>query len=152
MSGHRSVPRSLAALRHDTAATPIRTAYSATGVSLGMRINLPGTLAILEACRAVPRPPRVIFTSSVASFGGPLPETAPFLLSSLCPLGLSYSSQKLWVMISAASGAPPARRRARGNEARRTAGATFQVKTWRCRELSQGHRSRIWPVAPAWWA
>lgn len=42
---------------------------------LGMRINLHGTLAILEACRALPRPPRALFTSSVASFGGPLPET-----------------------------------------------------------------------------
>jgi len=40
---------------------------------LGMRINLHGTLAVLEACRALPRPPRLIFTSSIASFGGPLP-------------------------------------------------------------------------------
>jgi D-erythronate 2-dehydrogenase len=41
---------------------------------LGMRINLHGTLAVLEACRALPRPPRLVFTSSVASFGGPLPD------------------------------------------------------------------------------
>ena len=40
---------------------------------LGMRINLHGTLAVLEACRALPRPPRLVFTSSIASFGGPLP-------------------------------------------------------------------------------
>jgi len=38
-----------------------------------MRINLHGTLAVLEACRALPRPPRLVFTSSIASFGGPLP-------------------------------------------------------------------------------
>jgi nucleoside-diphosphate-sugar epimerase len=48
---------------------------------LGMRINLHGTLAVLEACRALPRPPRLVFTSSIASFGGPLPavvdETIP---------------------------------------------------------------------------
>jgi nucleoside-diphosphate-sugar epimerase len=48
---------------------------------LGMRINLHGTLAVLEACRALPRPPRLLFTSSIASFGGPLPavvdETIP---------------------------------------------------------------------------
>ena len=40
---------------------------------LGMRINLHGTLAVLEACRALPCPPRLVFTSSIASFGGPLP-------------------------------------------------------------------------------
>ena len=48
---------------------------------LGMRINLHGTLAVLEACRALPHPPRLVFTSSIASFGGPLPavvdETIP---------------------------------------------------------------------------
>ncbi|MBM3222809.1 MAG: SDR family oxidoreductase [Candidatus Tectomicrobia bacterium] len=40
---------------------------------LGMRINLHGTLAVLDACRALPHPPRLLFTSSIASFGGPLP-------------------------------------------------------------------------------
>jgi len=40
---------------------------------LGMRINLHGSLPVLEACRALPRPPRLVFTSSIASFGGPLP-------------------------------------------------------------------------------
>ena len=40
---------------------------------LGMRINLHGTLAVLEACRALLHPPRLVFTSSIASFGGPLP-------------------------------------------------------------------------------
>ncbi len=37
---------------------------------LGLRVNLHGTLAVLEACRALGTAPRVIFTSSVASFGG----------------------------------------------------------------------------------
>lgn len=41
---------------------------------LGMRINVHGTLAVLDACRALPSPPRLVFTSSIASFGGPLPE------------------------------------------------------------------------------
>jgi nucleoside-diphosphate-sugar epimerase len=41
---------------------------------LGMHINLHGTLAVLEACRALPQPPRLVFTSSIASFGGPLPD------------------------------------------------------------------------------
>jgi len=37
---------------------------------LGMKVNLHGTLAVLEACRALGTAPRVVFTSSVASFGG----------------------------------------------------------------------------------
>ena len=37
---------------------------------LGMKVNLHGTLAVLQACRALGTKPRVIFTSSVASFGG----------------------------------------------------------------------------------
>jgi nucleoside-diphosphate-sugar epimerase len=37
---------------------------------LGLKVNLHGTLAALAACRALPAPPRVVFTSSVASFGG----------------------------------------------------------------------------------
>jgi nucleoside-diphosphate-sugar epimerase len=37
---------------------------------LGMRVNLHGTLAVIEACRRLTAPPRVVFTSSVASFGG----------------------------------------------------------------------------------
>ncbi|NOG69261.1 D-erythronate dehydrogenase [Roseicella sp. DB1501] len=37
---------------------------------LGLTVNLHGTLAVLQACRALPAPPRVVFTSSVASFSG----------------------------------------------------------------------------------
>ena len=37
---------------------------------LGLRVNVQGTLAVLQACRALPAPPRVVFTSSVASFSG----------------------------------------------------------------------------------
>jgi nucleoside-diphosphate-sugar epimerase len=37
---------------------------------LGLRVNLNGTLAVLAACRALPKAPRVVFTSSVASFSG----------------------------------------------------------------------------------
>jgi D-erythronate 2-dehydrogenase len=37
---------------------------------LGMRVNVEGTLAVLAACRALGTAPRVVFTSSVASFGG----------------------------------------------------------------------------------
>jgi D-erythronate 2-dehydrogenase len=37
---------------------------------LGVRVNIAGTQAVLGACRALGTRPRVIFTSSVASFGG----------------------------------------------------------------------------------
>ena len=37
---------------------------------LGMRVNLGGTLAVIEAARGLRKPPRIVFTSSVASFGG----------------------------------------------------------------------------------
>jgi nucleoside-diphosphate-sugar epimerase len=41
---------------------------------LGMRVNLYGTLAVLDTCRALPHAPRLVFTSSIATFGGQLPE------------------------------------------------------------------------------
>jgi nucleoside-diphosphate-sugar epimerase len=37
---------------------------------LGRRVNLRGTDAVVDACRKLARPPRVVFTSSVASFSG----------------------------------------------------------------------------------
>jgi nucleoside-diphosphate-sugar epimerase len=41
---------------------------------LGMRVNLDATRRLLDACRALPRPPRLVSTSSVAVYGGALPE------------------------------------------------------------------------------
>jgi nucleoside-diphosphate-sugar epimerase len=41
---------------------------------LGMRVNLDGTRAVLEACRRLKNPPRLFFPSSVAVFGGEKPE------------------------------------------------------------------------------
>ena len=37
---------------------------------LGRRVNLRGTDAVIDACRSLAKPPRVVFTSSVASFSG----------------------------------------------------------------------------------
>lgn len=37
---------------------------------LGLRVNLHGSLAVLDACRRLDRAPRLVFTSSVASFSG----------------------------------------------------------------------------------
>ena len=44
---------------------------------LGMRINVDGTRALLEACRTQGNCPVFIMTSSVAVFGGDLPTTVP---------------------------------------------------------------------------
>ncbi len=41
---------------------------------LGMRINVDATRTLLELCRAAGSRPRIVFTSSVAVFGGALPE------------------------------------------------------------------------------
>ena len=44
---------------------------------LGMRVNVDATRALLEACRHLEKPPRFIFTSTLAVFGGPLPAMVP---------------------------------------------------------------------------
>ena len=41
---------------------------------LGIRINVDATRHLLEQCRRVGRSPRVVFTSSIAVYGGDLPE------------------------------------------------------------------------------
>lgn len=41
---------------------------------LGYRVNLDGARNVLEACRALGTNPRVIFTSSLAAYGGDLPK------------------------------------------------------------------------------
>jgi nucleoside-diphosphate-sugar epimerase len=59
---------------------------------LGMRINLDGTRRLLDACRELPQPPRFLFSSSVAVYGGDMPpvirDDTP-----VCPQ-TSYGSQK----------------------------------------------------------
>jgi nucleoside-diphosphate-sugar epimerase len=59
---------------------------------LGLKVNLQGTLAVVQACRKLAAPPRVVFTSSVASFDGGqsglLPDDARQLPTN------SYGAQK----------------------------------------------------------
>ncbi len=60
---------------------------------LGMKVNLQATQNILEVCRGLAYSPKVLFSSSVAVFGGDMPEviqddTAPFPQS-------SYGTQKV---------------------------------------------------------
>jgi nucleoside-diphosphate-sugar epimerase len=44
---------------------------------LGWRVNVDGTRALLERCRALGNPPKLVFSSSVAVFGGALPDVVP---------------------------------------------------------------------------
>ncbi len=60
---------------------------------LGMRVNLDATRALLEACRHLPKPPRFVFASSVAVFGGALPPVVPETWA-LNPQS-SYGTQKV---------------------------------------------------------
>ena len=41
---------------------------------LGYRVNLDGTRLLLECCRKLAKPPKVVFASSVAAFGGVMPD------------------------------------------------------------------------------
>jgi len=60
---------------------------------LGMRVNLQGIRNVLDGARLCARPPRLVFASSVAAFGGELPEV---LDDSTTPAPqTSYGSQKV---------------------------------------------------------
>ena len=59
---------------------------------LGMRVNLDASRHLLEVCRALGHRPRIVFTSSVAVYGGALPAIVPDDLA-LTPQ-TSYGTQK----------------------------------------------------------
>jgi D-erythronate 2-dehydrogenase len=60
---------------------------------IGMRVNLDNMRSVLETCRRQPSPPRLVFTSSVAAFGGQLPDTV--LDSTAATPQSSYGTQKV---------------------------------------------------------
>jgi nucleoside-diphosphate-sugar epimerase len=64
---------------------------------LGMRINVDATRALLEACRRLEKPPRFIFTSTLAVYGGALPAIVPDTVA-LMPQS-SYGAEKAIVEI-----------------------------------------------------
>jgi len=58
----------------------------------GMHVNLDATRALLERCRKLARPPKFVFTSSLAVFGGVLPD--PVRDDSPITPQTSYGAQK----------------------------------------------------------
>ncbi len=75
LAGDLSDPAALAAAiptqtTHIVHLAAVVSAAAEADYDLGLRVNLAGTLAVIEAARRCARPPRVVFTSSVASFSG----------------------------------------------------------------------------------
>ena len=60
---------------------------------LGMRVNLQGTRGLLEQIRKCAKPPRIVYTSSVAAFGGELPAVLDD--STIANPQTSYGTQKV---------------------------------------------------------
>ncbi len=60
---------------------------------IGMRVNLDATRRLLEHCRTLAAPPRFVFTSSLAVYGGTVPE--PVTDDAPVTPQASYGSQKL---------------------------------------------------------
>ena len=60
---------------------------------IGMRVNLDATRLLLERCRTLTAPPKFVFTSSLAVFGGPVPD--PVTDDAPVTPQASYGAQKL---------------------------------------------------------
>ena len=60
---------------------------------IGMRVNLDATRLLLERCRTLAVPPKFVFTSSLAVFGGPVPD--PVTDDAPVTPQASYGAQKL---------------------------------------------------------
>ena len=85
-----------AALTRDTASVfhlaAVVSGQAEAEFDTGMRVNLDATRLLLERCRRLDAPPRFVFTSSLAVFGGPLPDP----VTDDAPLApqTSYGTQK----------------------------------------------------------
>lgn len=86
-----------AALDRDTASVfhlaAVVSAHAEAEFDVGYRVNLDGTRNLLEACRDLDAPPRLVFASSLAVFGGKLPAIVD---DSITPTPqTSYGAQKV---------------------------------------------------------
>jgi nucleoside-diphosphate-sugar epimerase len=98
VAGDVAAPEVIAnALAHDTDSIFHLAAVVSGGAEadfdLGYHVNMDGTWKLLEAARRLAKPPRIVYTSSVAAFGGKLPEA---LDDSTTPAPqTSYGTQKV---------------------------------------------------------
>jgi D-erythronate 2-dehydrogenase len=74
----RAIDRETASVFHLAA---VVSGQAEADFDLGMRINIDAARRVLETCRAAGHQPRVVFTSSVAVYGGDLPATVPEALA-----------------------------------------------------------------------
>ena len=70
----RAVPRDTDTVFHLAA---VVSGQAEAEFDVGMRVNLDATRALLERCRKLAAPPKFVFTSSLAVFGGPVPDPVP---------------------------------------------------------------------------
>jgi D-erythronate 2-dehydrogenase len=98
VAGDIADPATIQSLVDERTAVVVHLAAVVSGTAeadfdLGMRVNLDGTRLLLEACRNRGRQPRVLFSSSIAVFGGSLP---PVVTDATTPTPQgSYGIQKL---------------------------------------------------------
>jgi nucleoside-diphosphate-sugar epimerase len=85
----RAIDRETSAVFHLAA---VVSSMAEAEFDLGMRINLDATRRLLDVCRARGGRPRVVFTSTVAVYGGELPRTV--LDSTALAPQSSYGAQK----------------------------------------------------------
>lgn len=86
-----------AALDRDTASVfhlaAVVSAHAEAEFDVGYEVNLDGTRNLLTACRDLDAPPRLVFASSLAVYGGKLPEVVD---DSVTPTPMtSYGTQKV---------------------------------------------------------
>lgn len=86
-----------AALDRDTAAVfhlaAVVSAHAEAEFDVGYEVNLDGTRNLLAACRDLDAPPRLVFASSLAVYGGKLPDVVD---DSVTPTPMtSYGTQKV---------------------------------------------------------
>ena len=97
-AGDLGDPKTVAALVDKDTSVVVHLAAVVSGTAeadfdLGMRVNLDGTRNLLDACRAQGAQPRLLFSSSIAVFGGDLPAVVTDSTTPT-PQG-SYGTQKL---------------------------------------------------------